>query len=882
MKSRFFSLSSPLVVVTLFLSLVSGLVRAEGSRSLYPASYPSGNIAAGARADLDLQDNAYYVNRVKRRGFIYVYAEADEYILLGSSNIGTNSDYRGDVNVYNPQDFGLRGDETIPAAVDFSCTGGSTEPGPHYFGDNVGRISSRAEELAGPDSADLSATVTDGYTPCAYRAPSSGIYGVLFTPANDDLGPSGRVDRVRRSNDGVAAWDVAVRNSASSLQDLDGRVFTYAFIGYTGGNNRPILSTLYYVTEDGYRYRQDLSGLDPNGYALYANTFGFLDDNQPLYKTLRSDGWKVENLPAGVTTQAAEYPIFFSDIGPGGPAEAGAEKVLNALSIPLIPPSPQIRGVSFSGDLGGAVASKGAGGAFSFNTTDTVSYQIVISRDGIDFDAANPLNRMLTGIAYSGAHQVSWDGLDNNLEAFPASITPYAYRAYGRNGEVHFPIIDAENNGSSTVAGGGPQITRLNGASPGDTTVFFDDRGYVTSSGELVGVLNGTLCDAAIPGTYDPPLAANPAVNLNGVDSSTSYRRWENGSNRNRDCDEGAGWGDAKGVNLWAYFLTPEETATLEVREFAVDVGTSISLPETAEPGATVQGNFSFVNFGTNPAAVSYAMVLPGGLTGVSFSNLPGSASYDVGSGVVTFSGFPPTLAPGAVLSGLGFSYIAPASGTVTATTEITTDLADERPSNNIATDSIGVGDVDVETLITGVTPATVVGSPVNGSVLFANSGTQDAYGVSYSISVGEPGNTPTDLLFPDLPNGVAASYDVGTGVVTLTGMPSTLLYGEVLSLSFSYTALAGNPVDIIAGIDTTSLDAISENNDAQASTIALRPSQGVLPPSQGALPPSSGTGASSAAPQAVPVLPWYWLLSMMAMLVLVANPRLKGGHQAR
>lgn len=363
------------LISLVILFALSGLARAEGSRSLYPASYPSASVAAGARANLDLQPSQSYVNRVIRRGFIYVYAEAGEYILLGSSNIGTAAGFGGDVNVYNPQDFGTRGGETIPPVANFTCTGGSSESGTHYAGANVGRILTRAAELAGPNSADGSATVTNGYNPCGYQAPVSGIYGVLFTAASSGS-ISGNVNLVPRSNNSVAGWEVAVRASASSVTDLDGRVYTFAFLGFTGGNNRPVFSTLYYVTADGYRYRQDLRGLDPNGYALYANTFGFTDNSQPLYKTLRSNNFTVSNLPLGVSTLPAQFPIFFSDIKPGAAAEAEAARVLNALDIPLVPPSPQIDNVAFSGSLGGTITSTGVGGTFSFSTTDTVSYQM--------------------------------------------------------------------------------------------------------------------------------------------------------------------------------------------------------------------------------------------------------------------------------------------------------------------------------------------------------------------------------------------------------------------------------------------------------------------------------------------------------------------------
>ena len=840
----------------LFLLTLSALTHAEGSRSLYPASYPAASVATGARANLDLQPSQYYVNRIIRRGFVYVYAEQGEYILLGSSNIGTAAGFGGDVQVYNPQDFGTRGDETIPAAPNFTCTGGSGETGTHYAGANVGAILTRAAELAGPNSADGAATVSNGYIPCGYQAPVSGIYGVLFTAATSGS-ISGNVNTVPPSNNSVAAWEVAVRSSASSLTDLNGRAYTFAFLGFTGNNNRPVFSTLYYVTGDGYRYQQDLRGLDPNGYALYANTFGFIDAGQPLYKTLRGNNATVSNTPPGVSTQPAAYPIFFSNIGPGADAEVEAGRVLNALGIPLVPPSPQISNVGFSGSLGGEVTSTGVGGSFSFSTTDTVSYQIVISRDGVDFDPANPLNRLLTGIAYSGVHEVVWNGLDNGQAAFPASATPYTYRAYGRNGEVHFPIIDAENNGNATVAGGGPTISRLNGSNPGDQTVFFDDRGYVTSSGTIVGNVNGTLCPTAAPA------AADPAVSLAGVDSSTSYRRWQNGGNSNTDCNTSAGWGDAKGVNLWTYFLTDDVTASLEIREFPVDLATTVTMLATVAAGGTVQGTFSFANNGsTSVDQVSYSMSLTPGLGPVTFSNLPSgtTASYDNVTGVVTLTGFADSLTAGQSYSGMLFSYTAPASGPVTVSTAIATAsaTADSVPENNNAVASTAIGDVDVATVITGIPATADPGSTVSGTVLFSNAGPQDALGVSYTFSIGAPGNTPTDVQFTSLPPGVGASYDAATGVVSLTGMPTTLVVGDLVSLGFSYTAPVadGARIEVSAAVATTSNDMLPTNNPAVAGTDVA-----VNPP---APPPDD--------PQAVPVLPWPAFLLLLALVAALGQ----------
>ena len=797
------------------LSLVSALGMAEGSRSLYPNNYN----AAGARANLDLQASQRYLDRIVRRGFTYVYAEAGEYIVLGSSNRGVAQN-SGDILVYNPQDFGIPGDETVPAVEDFSCANGTQEPGSHFFGGTLGHIGSRSEELAGPNSADNSVAVAGGFSPCAYQAPVSGIYGVIFQTTTGGS-PNGNVASVNPSRNTVAAWDISVRKDSTSKVDINGRAFTYAFLGFTGANDRPIFSTLYYITADGYRYQQDLRGLDPNGYALFANTFGFLDNGEPLYKTLRGNSFSLSNLPAGVTTQTSEFPIFFSDVSPSGANADEINSVLSALGIPLIPPSPQISNVIFSGVLGGAITSTGVGGSFSFNTTDTVSYEIVISRNGIDFNGANPLNRMLSGIAFSGVHQVTWDGLDNNNQPFPASTTPYEFLAKGRNGEVHFPMIDVENNGNpnnANVPGGGPTITRLNGASPGDRSVFFDDRGYITRSGETVGNLNSTLCDNTTPA------AAFPAVNLQGVDSSSGYRLWQYGRNRNQDCASSAGWGDAKAVNLWTYFLTPERKETLKIQEVPVDVATTVAVLVSALPGQSVQGTFSFVNNGNSDAAgVTYAMTLPPGLGSVTFSGLPGghSAGYDNASGAVSFSGFPATLTAGQSIAGLLFSYTAPASGPIEVSTEILTTSTDSVPENNQAIAATGIGGVEIATYITGLPTTASSGTTVQGYIEFSNLGGNDAIGVTYSVQLTSSGTAPSGVALTGLPPGASFSYDSTTGLVTLNNMPETLVSGRVIALALSYDTppLETLVVQLVSTITTSSADGIIGNNTDTANT---------------------------------------------------------------
>ena len=255
-------------------------VLAEGSRSLYPLGYEAAHTDEG-RANLDLAGaGTVYLNVVPRRTFIYVYALAGENILLGSRN--RTAVNVGNILVYNPQSFGTKGNETIPGVASFTCNTGTT-----------GLIDTRVKELAGPQSISGGGNPT-GYVPCVFTAPSTGIYGVMFSVGSAGGNPNGVVDPPAISTNTVSAWDVTVRSSVtSSTTDINGRVFTYAWSSYTA-NNGPgfrLYSDLYYVTDDGYRYKQGLKGIDSNAGTFFANALGFRDQGQPLYKDIRGTNY---------------------------------------------------------------------------------------------------------------------------------------------------------------------------------------------------------------------------------------------------------------------------------------------------------------------------------------------------------------------------------------------------------------------------------------------------------------------------------------------------------------------------------------------------------------------------------------------------------------
>ncbi len=794
--------------------LLSITAHAEGSRSIHPTGYP----AAGKRSNLDDQGGAgKYADVVNRLTFLYVYARQGEQIVLGSSNRANG----GDVLVYDPQSFGTPGDETEPGTVNFRCSVGGIGS---FGGGALGTIANRAQELAGPGAAN--GTVSGNqFVPCAYQAPRDGIYGVHFTKSTGGGGPDASVDPLQTaSNNSTAAWDVSVRADAASTTDINGRLFTYAWNGFTGGNGNPIYHTFYYVTSDGYRYRQEFRGTDPNGYTLYANSKGFIDAGSPLYKDVRgSNAYAARgaNPASGIVSQPAQYPIFFSDVTPGGANDAAVRMVLAQLGIPAVPAAPTLQSVSFTGNVAGSTSSQGAGGMFGFTTTNTLSYQIVISADGVDFDPAKTTNRILTGTALGGTHSRYWDGRDNAGAVFPASAAPYPYRVLGRNGEAHFPLVDAEFNTTS-----GPTMTRLNGSAADRTTVFYDDRGYVTSNGTAIGDLNGKICGAAYP-----QASPVPDHSLVGQDSLATYRTWTGTGNANADCSATGSFGDAKALDLWVYQFTSAEANTLTIvaQTAGVDVGTAASVANQVYAGQTVNGSFVFRNDGDAAAnGVTYAASLgaPGGYcpAAVNFSAVPPGVTvgYNAATCALAFTGMPTTLAASSGLP-FNFSYVAPATaGTVTLTTAIQATNENNDRSSNSASAQTQVILADVATAITGIPTTVAAGSAVSATVSFSNLGGGTATGVTYRLTVGTAGSCPANASVSNLPAGASAVYDPNSCVVALSGMPASLAPSASVSIGVAYTAPpSGGTVPISSGVTTQSPESSTLNNSATVTTTA-------------------------------------------------------------
>ena len=539
---------------------------AEGSRDLYPTNATCATNAAGGtcRANIEWRTNIYGPpadTHINRRTLFYVYAQAGEVLEMGSSAVGVGS---GDVTVYNPGVITDADAKPLPAVTTgtngFRCSDQRTASGVAA----QGQITSRAQELAGPQAVSGGGNPT-GYAPCSYVVPADGIYNVVFYgPAGDGGNTDGTVAAdvdLTSANDfnanqgtSVAAWDLTVRSSGTSTTDINGRLFTYALAAFTAGNGLPINQTVYVVTNDGFRYQTDTRGMDPNGYVFYGSRTGFLDADgvTPLDHDVlgTSGGGQLTTLDGGVHLSAPDFPLSFQPL---------SNATIAAIGIPLAPTIPTFTLLDFNGDLSGNNSTVGGGGTFTFKTNEPGTYEIVISRDGVDFDPGLPTNRVLRGAVGTGTHTVTWDGNDNVGSAFPVGLN-YPVHGQLHVGEYHVPQLDSEN---STL--GGPSMKLLNppgGTCPFSnaacTTAFYDDRGYKTSSGVDVGTPGTVLCGINPP-TIDH---ANPSTGFISTGSQRAYGQ-NTGGNTNASCT--GSFGDVKGIDTWTYFPSVDDQAVVNI-----------------------------------------------------------------------------------------------------------------------------------------------------------------------------------------------------------------------------------------------------------------------------------------------------------------------------
>ncbi len=558
--------------------LAGATARAEGSFNFAPSG------TTNNRAFLEVGPPGYVTSGIQRKTTLYAYANAGENILLGSSVMRIGS---GDIRI------------TAPDNTAQTCLGNNL---------GTGLISRRVNEVAGPLVAGL--TVVNGYTPCIYRAATTGIYQLDFlapvlgggnppvTAANGDWPAPAATDPW------IAAWDATV---VSGTSRKPGRVFTKYFAMNVGGNNPANTGiNVYPLTRDGYRYSFSLN-FDPFGFIFYVNNVGTLTaataGGTPAY---RSAGvGSAQYSPAQADSgDYVTHKLFFNPPDPGLPASAAAPSGLDnwlLRAAPVTPPQPT--NLSFTGADGTAgQAGGGIGGTFTFTNPGASSapYRIVLAF-GASTNGANS-DRVLVGTAKTGENLVVWDGKDGAGKDVVPSTAAYTVKAYLAAGEVHFPLIDAENLTDLTVR-------RLNNVDSDANTVYWDDR------------------TVASTGTAPVPLNA-----LGGVESQTSTNTHAYSGN----------WGNDLIVDTWAYYPGTAADLASGVRVSEADVQVTKTYVSGGSTAVPAQFDVTVKNLSTTTTArnVRIEDAVPPGFSALSWS---------CPSGCVSQGGTPTTGGPGAV-----------------------------------------------------------------------------------------------------------------------------------------------------------------------------------------------------------------------------------------
>jgi len=537
------------VLLSAVLAPLAPMAKAEGSRDMFPSGAP------GNRGHIEWRSN--FTTSFRRRTLFRVFASQGEYILLGASSVGVG---QGDIEIFHPGTVtGQVANESLPGTADFTCS--VVQPG-------RGFIANRAQELAGPASIDGTGNV-GGYQPCYYEAPATGIYYVaMYGPSGNNSGASpnaGVEHNIEAINTnanqatGISAWDVTVRSSLSATTDIEGRLHTFHLAFNMGQNEVNLHSSLYPVTVDGFRYRIDLNGVDPFGFSIFGNQFGNLDSDgmTPLYRNVLGTTGSMRNTVGNTRAAPPQYPLFINEIDPVVlpflPVYDPLLGTQTSTGFPALALLPQVLDPAFAGNISGNTSSVGAGGTFSFvSNLLSGTYEIVISRDGVNYDPDHPDNDVLRGVMTAPGQQfVTWDGFDNSGRPVPSGT--FTFEITARGGEYHFPMSDVENNPL-----GGPIYNLLNAENPrGNTVGFYDHRGYYTLDGTLVSdrdPSDGDPTDDAMCGQNppSPPSAdfvlgsdsAAPGFNMFGLTTGSG--------NTNTQCT--GAFGDTKIIDLWTYF----------------------------------------------------------------------------------------------------------------------------------------------------------------------------------------------------------------------------------------------------------------------------------------------------------------------------------------
>lgn len=288
----------------------------------------------------------------------------------------------------------------------------------------------------------------------------------------------------------VGAWDITVTSNAEPTKPITGRTFTDALIWTIGANvsaNEHIMDeSVYALTKDGFEYKVDFDGMDPFGFVFYTNKRGLLvssDDHEDgnyrsLARSVKSKRNQLDDLlEMGVhlnsiptTDKDESYFITFekadSDLlelytGRSNLADNGSIGTNTNLYTGF-----KFKGLNSSDDHKG---TEGYGGYFSFSYDQDQdksenygkilpsTYEIIINFTGnttLEAEYGYPAGKhnevILSNTLVNGENKIFWNGKDEYgnvvIGGDGAGIDYNIVSFHVKAGEVHFPLLDVENN----------------------------------------------------------------------------------------------------------------------------------------------------------------------------------------------------------------------------------------------------------------------------------------------------------------------------------------------------------------------------------------------------------------------------------------------------
>ncbi|MBC7827639.1 MAG: T9SS type A sorting domain-containing protein, partial [Chitinophagaceae bacterium] len=499
----------------------------------------SGNRNAYAEGSIDLNRNegaGYYrlyleyvsgapfqvtsLDFVPTTNKLFVYAEIGEDLLLASSALNTVSGLFGSIRYTKPDGT------TIVVLSAPGAVSGTT-----------GFIANRAQEKQGP--LGLYNGGVGGYTPFSVPVDQTGIWTVEFISQDPGTvnGTAGgplltTANWPANQRRGIAAWDVSILQSGSLVSGrLYARWLPITPGGLTSAGNWVCSTTEMFVrTRDGILYRWQQNAFAGYGQSRLCNNSGILDLSfQRTFESIRFQptspvNRRFHNPDSPDNDSLYTSKMFFNTPNTSMPATAQLGAEPNHWLNPVFDNTPPT--FFYTGQA--AVNPMDGYFTIQYPTLQKASIVIDCSADNIYGNGNDRLINFYTST--TATTNVSWDGLDGT----GAVMTDGCYLAQLllQNGEVHFPLLDIENNFEGMV------LERLNG--PGtlpDYTIHWND--------------------VALNDLTDVPLGSYlQSTSINGISSQVNGHRWASVTRGAATQTHSTQYGDSRFMDTWSYALS--------------------------------------------------------------------------------------------------------------------------------------------------------------------------------------------------------------------------------------------------------------------------------------------------------------------------------------